>query len=328
MLTRPSRMKRPARRQSSAEPTDKLLPRLSLAFFKRSRSTALLWLMITVFGAISFTTLLKREGFPTINLPLVIVNGSYAVDDASAVDKQLAAKVSQVALKQEGVASVNTTSEANFFSAVVQYQEKVDAGEAKQALQKAVREQVELPKDAALQFNAPYFGVTGGSAKKVDATISLYKPGPAKEQSLRQLNDEAETAVEYLNTLKLDQVQKFFVMSPFQQVTNPANGQKITVQRTFDRYGERSSGQTKFYESVIIGVSGVDGADAIKLDNQLKDALAKLRTRTTSTVIRRPSVPATHRRLKTASPNCSACFWRDYWPCWSSVLSSSQSERH
>ena len=42
----------------------RLLPKFSLFFFDRPRLTALLFVVIFAFGLLSYTTLLKREGFP------------------------------------------------------------------------------------------------------------------------------------------------------------------------------------------------------------------------------------------------------------------------
>ncbi len=252
---------------------DKLLPKLSMLFFKHSRIAATLWLALALFGVFSYTTFLKREGFPSIDIPIVIVNGSYAVNDPAKVDQNLAAPISKVALDQDKATSVQVSSEGNFFSAFVQYEESVKPKDAKAKLEAAVKKRVNLPKGAQLSFSAPNFGVTGPSSDKVDATISLYG---SSDTSLQQLSDKADTVAAYLNKKDLVQVKKFFVMSPFEIVTNPVTGQALSVQRTFDAYGSREAGDTEFHRSVIIGVSGVDGTDSIKLDNEVRTALADL----------------------------------------------------
>jgi multidrug efflux pump subunit AcrB len=256
------------------KPQDKLLPKLSMLFFKHSRTAAMLWLLVTLFGVLSYTTLLKRDGFPSINIPLVIVTGSYAVNDPAQVDGKLAAPISKIALKQDKATAIQTSSEGNFFTAVVQYKEDVVVSTAKSQLEQSVKNQLRLPEGAKLDFSAPYFGVTGGTKEKVDATISLFSSD--KDVSLQALSQKAEAAVAYLNKQDLPQVKKFFFTGPYEKVTNPATGQQLTVQRTFDRYGERQNNAAAFHQSVIINASGVDTPDAIKLDSQLKSALVVL----------------------------------------------------
>lgn len=257
----------------------RLLPRITGFFFDRPKSTALIWLVIAAFGIASYTSLLKREGFPSVAIPIVLVNGAYAVDDPAKVDAALAAPVSEIALRQKGVQTVQTSSEGNFFSATVMYEESVKPADAKAALERAVKADSRIPKDTKLTFAAPFFGVTGGAAEKTDAIIALYAEDQDTKDdslSLRQLTDKAQEAVTRLNQQDLQYADKFFFESPFQEVINPATGQKATVQRTFDRYGERAE-SAKFYRSVTIGVAGAPNVDVIKLDNELGQALAELR---------------------------------------------------
>src|SRR4051794_33407333 len=119
-------------KQSAHTITDtraKLFPRITGFFFDRPLFTALIWLVLLVFGILSYTTFLRREGFPSIAIPIVIVNGTYAVNDPSKVDTALGAPVSDAALKQTGVKSVTTNSQGNFFNAVIQYDENVNAAQ-------------------------------------------------------------------------------------------------------------------------------------------------------------------------------------------------------
>lgn len=264
--------KKPAKPASIPEPKDKLLPKLTLTFFKRPRKTALLWVVIVLFGALSYTTFLKREGFPSINIPLVVVNGSYAVDSAAKVDSKLAKPISEVALEQKDVTKVQTTSEGNFFTAMIQYKEDVDAQQAKKDLEQAAKKAGAIPEGAHVEFDAPAFGVTGGAKEKIDATISVFSP--KNDKSLEELTASATDIAKALNEHKQSQIENFFVQDPFETVTDPVTGQEADIQRTFDRYAERTDGQNKFYNSVIIGVTGIKNTDVLKLDKQVEEAIA------------------------------------------------------
>ena len=254
----------------------KLLPRLTGFFFDRPRITIIIWLALTVFGLVSYTTLLKREGFPSVAIPIVIVNGAYAVNDPARVDSTLAGPVSETALEQPGVKSVSTNSEANFFSATIQYAENTDTDAAIRELERSIRQDGKIPASTKLTYTAPYFGVTGGSIEKLDAIISTYTED--ETISLQQLSAQAEKAVAYLNAHKPanSTIETFFVDKPFQEVVNPLNGEPLIVQRSFDRYGERDGNKTEFYKSVVIGVSSREGADAIRLDDEIRASLNSL----------------------------------------------------
>jgi len=265
----------PKKQQVDIQPRDRLLPRLTMFFFRRSGTAALIWLVIATFGIASYTTLLKREGFPSVNIPLVVVTGSYAVDDAEQVDKALAKAVSDAALKQEGASTVVTQSEENFFNATIQYDETVNGSEAAKRLEKDLEKSGTLPENVQLNYDAPYFGVTGGSLEPVDMTISVYdKSG---ELSLKQLAEKAGLVAQKLDDKNLSQAKSFKVSEPFDTVTNPTNGQEVTIQRTFDRFGVREGNTNKFYNSVVINVAGIKGFDAIQLDHEVEEALGQLR---------------------------------------------------
>lgn len=252
----------------------KLLPRITGFFFDRPWFTVIIWLVLLIFGILSYTTFLKREGFPSVSIPLVIVNGTYAVNDPAKVDAAFGPVVSDAAKAQSGFKTITTTSQGNFFNAVVEYNENVNATAAKTALQKAVEAKGSLPKGAQLTFAAPYFGVTGGAAQKIDATIALYDP--SGKLTNPELADKASKAADYLDGLHKTYVSSYFVDNPYAQVTNPETGAQLTVQKTFDRYVTRNDNATHYYQSVVIDVTSVKGSDVIKLDNEIRSDLQNL----------------------------------------------------
>lgn len=251
-------------------PNDRLLARLSLAFFDRPKTTFLIWLVLIVFGALSYTTFLKREGFPSINIPITIVTGTYFVDNPTAVDQDVAKPITNLALQQDGVSTIQTSSTGNFYSIVIQYKTSVNAKQAAKQLEAQVHDQLHLPTAATANFSSPNFGVTGGDPKKIDSLISLYGQ---KGQTTDNLLTPTQQAVDYLNTHKPALVKQFFLRSPYQTATNPLTGKSTTIQQTFDRFGDTSTASTA---SITIGVTGVDNVDVIKLDNELKPLLNKL----------------------------------------------------
>ncbi|QQS17992.1 efflux RND transporter permease subunit [Candidatus Saccharibacteria bacterium] len=100
------------------------LQRFAMFFFSRSKLTAAMALTIAAFGVLSYTTLLKREGFPPISVPYAIGQATYFVNDASQVDRELAKPVSEFLMKQSDVKTVQTNSLGNFATVIVQYKEK------------------------------------------------------------------------------------------------------------------------------------------------------------------------------------------------------------
>lgn len=255
-------------------PKDRLLTKFTMIFFDRPRITALLWVALIIFGALSYTTLLRREGFPTVNVPFSFVNGTYFVNDPAKVDAQIAKPISDIALKEDDVKLVQSQSADNFFAINIQFKDGVDAQEATDHIKAEVERRVKLPPSAQIQYSVPYFGVTGGDIKQIDAAISFY--GKKDGTPTTVTTAKAEEAAKWLNDQNLSYVEDVFVKSPYEQATNPVTGKAVTVQRSFDRFGIRENNQNEFFDSVLIGVTAIENPDVIKLDNQLREAVNRM----------------------------------------------------
>jgi len=247
---------------------DRLLPRLSLAVFNRSKTAAVFWLLLTIFGIVSYTTLLQREGFPSINIPFSIINGTYFVNDSGKVDSQVAGPISDIVLKDSHVKSVQATSHENFYVLQVQYKEGTDANTVGKQLQQKVADAHILPERATIAVQTPKFGFT---QRGDDGVISVYakKDGATVEQ----LTAEGQKVAAYIKSKNFSSIKSVSVVDPFVEGTDPLSGVAVTSQKLFDRYGERQGDQNKFYDSVSVGYTQKAGTDVIKLDDKLKEAL-------------------------------------------------------
>ncbi|MBI3494950.1 efflux RND transporter permease subunit [Candidatus Saccharibacteria bacterium] len=247
------------------------LQRFSLYFFKRPRKTALLFLVVVLFGVASYTTLLKREGFPSIETPVASGQGTYMVGDPAKVDADVAKPLSDYLLKQDGVKSVTTSSLDNFYTAFISYEEKVDASNRSSELQKQVKDANILPATATLKIEALQFGFT---MRGDDMVISFY----AKNDQVgnAELVAKAKEAAAFIDDQDLDLVKKTSIIDQYQTAKNPFTGQAQTTQQSFERYGVRKSDETNYYNAVVIGIDAAKGADNLKLNAQVQAALDKL----------------------------------------------------
>lgn len=247
------------------------LQRVSLWSYHHPRKTALLWLIVVLFGAACYSTLLKREGFPAINTPFSLGTGSYFVNDAAKVDTEVAKPISNFALKQDGVKSVQTQSFDNFYSAVINYEEGVDAKTAGNKISKGISQQQVLPPSATLNLTPFEFGFTNRGDNLV---ISYFPKNPAVTTA--ETTTSAKQAATFIKDQNLSLVKDVSILDPYETATNPITGESITSQRTFDIYGQRKNDLNRFHSSVIIGVMAQKGADNIKLDKQIEGAVNRL----------------------------------------------------
>lgn len=255
----------------AAEPKDKLLPRMTMWFFKRTAFTALLWAVIVVFGVLSYTTLLKREGFPPIDVPYAVITGGYFANDPQKVDSQVAKPLGALIMKQSGVKSVQSQSYGNFFTVVVQYNEGTDAKAVTENIKQQVAKNQTIPAQATITYTVPKFGYT---QRGDDVVISVYSNN--NSATTEQLTAKATEMVAYLNKQNISLASDISLINPYEKAVDPTTGQASVVQKLFDRYGERKQDQNLFFDSVAIGMLRTNGADILQLNDQVEAALTKL----------------------------------------------------
>jgi multidrug efflux pump subunit AcrB len=251
----------------------KLLPRLSLFFFDRPRLTALIGLALLVFGIASYTTLLKREGFPSISVPYSMTSGAYLVNDPAEVDQDIAKPVSAIITKQPNVKAVDSQAAANFYTIIIQYKDGTDAKAASAEVEKAVKDAHVLPAQATSKFEPLSIGI---NERGDDMLVAFYATS-AKPANTEELLSKAQQAAAFLNKSgDITLASRIEAIDPFVHGTDPATGESATSQKFFDRYGLRQSNNNQFYESIVIGIKGTKGFDVLELDKQINTALTKL----------------------------------------------------
>lgn len=262
-------MKQSAQKMYKKDGQDKLLSRLSLFVFDRSRSAALVWLCLTVFGVFSYTTFLKREGFPSINIPYAVISGAYLANDASKVDKEVAKPISDIVLKDSHVKRVQSESHGTFYAVTVQYKENTDVNSVNKHLEQEIAK-AGLPKQATVKVDAPKIGIT---ERGDDGVVSLY--ATKKGVSQADLVKQGEALATFIKNKHIENLESISIVDPFVTGVDPLTGSVATRQTKFDRYGERDGNTNKFYDSVAVGFMQKDGSDVIKLTEHIEAAVAE-----------------------------------------------------
>ena len=228
--------------------------------------------MILVFGIASYTTLLKREGFPDVTIPYSFISGSYLVDDPAKVDRDIAKPVSEVVKEIDDIEFIDSQAAGNFYNIVIQYEEGLSAAEGNKKVEAAVRQANVLPKEATAEFKplSPEVNERGD-----DMLVAFYVPNGATLTSI--LAEKGDAAAKFLaESASAPSIGLAELISPFVSGVNPENGKTEVSQKTFDRFGIRDGSTTDFYESVTIGIQGVKGFDVLELDKQIRAAVDEL----------------------------------------------------
>ncbi|HET8669970.1 MAG TPA: efflux RND transporter permease subunit [Candidatus Saccharimonadales bacterium] len=268
-------MKRILKKVYPKDGQDRLLPKFSLFIFDRSRTAALLWLCLTVFGIFSYTTLLKREGFPSVNIPFSVISGVYLVNDPQRVDSEVTRPLSEIILKDDRVKTVQAYARDQYYTIAIQYEdEDTNASKAGKEIEQRIKDAGVLPKQATLKMEAPKFGFT---ERGDDGAISVYSK--QKGASQEELVAEANKVTEFIKSKNFADIESISVIDSFVTGTNPVTGQEAKTQTKFDRYAIREGNKNSFYDAATVGFSQKDGTDVIKLNNKLEAAVAEYNSR-------------------------------------------------
>ena len=162
-------------------------------FLEHSKLAGIVFLTLLVGGVLAYTSLLKREGFPSIQFPLVIVNGGYFVNDAQQVDADVVLPISEGLTTNDQIENVQTIARDNSFTATVFLRESVTPVDGLDIVQTAVHD-LDLPE----QMQVSYTPINpAGFLFEYDALVAVY-------DSARQAsNEQLETAAaEYVRALE------------------------------------------------------------------------------------------------------------------------------
>ncbi len=217
---------------------------------------------LIVFGLLSYTTFLRREGFPPVAVPISVGAGQYFVDDATQVDVDVAQPINDLISGLDGVESVQTNSRPNTFSFAAGLDDTLTSDEANTLIAETINDAGILPSGAEFMM------IQIDAAKLLgdyDIIVSVFS---RTDQSTADLEAAATDLASRLTSLDL--VERAELESQF--ITNPLDPTD-QFKSTFGRAYDAQDGV--FRESATIGVTGQvgDDFDLFKLDDAVSAEL-------------------------------------------------------
>lgn len=265
-------MKKPTSKQTknNSQKSEKAgwLAKLSLASVTRPKISAIVWLIIVVFGLLSYVRFMQREGFPNVEVPISTITGTYFAGDKAKVDAEVVKPIVDAASKDSDVKKTTATALDNGYAIVVEYKDGVKAQTGSDALQKDIEANSKLPAQAKTEYKAI-------NASKFLNDYDVLVSVSAENLTPQQLEAKATDFANALNTKISPSTAS--VVSNFQTGINPFTGQPVTQQKSFDFAASRVDGHvTSAQSSVIIGIKNPNGTDIIKFDDKLQSAFKSL----------------------------------------------------
>jgi len=244
-----------------------MLRRFVAFFAANTLVTAGLWLALIAFGAVSFASLLPREGFPSISIPISLARGTYFVDDAEVVDRDLAQPLVAALVDRPEIESVDSTAASNFVTIVATLDDGFSSEEGAAIIDSEIAD-LTLPEQAELVAEAldvsKFF-------ERFDLVVGVYGPAGTGAESL-----EAAAATIIPTITAEPEVAGAEVIELLRRGVNPETGDEVVSETRFGQI--TTAGVTgeaaEFRGSAFVGVVAAEGFDALGVRDGTDRALA------------------------------------------------------
>ncbi len=220
-----------------------LITKLATAAAANWKITMTIWGVVIGIGMVAYGGGLAREGFPPVNLPIVVVDGTYFVDDPGAVDADVALPLQRAYADLDGVVEVQSFSRGNAYAVIVEFADTFSSPDGAAELE-AANLTVDLPDEASI------------TVRPIDATkfLEVYDllvtvSGP-EGATAEQLEAEAAKLETYLETG--DGVDRADVRDLLTEGANPATGDDEIRRTRFIRVAFAETG--RYDEAIAIGL--------------------------------------------------------------------------
>jgi len=234
------------------------------AFASRPKQSIVLWLLIVVFGVLSYLVFLPREGFPPVDAPIAVGGGGFFVDDQERVDAEVTAPLADAVVARDEVESILSFSQASSFSVIANLADGVSSADGAAIIDEVIAEG-DFPPDAqfftqsinAARFNGE-FDLLIGVFGPVDATV-----------------DELEAAANAIvGDIEHPDIAEAVVDEQLNTGLNPITGEAVTIQTDFNLL---TNSDSAFVPSIAIGVNANPGVDSIAIRDAAVETLEDAR---------------------------------------------------
>jgi multidrug efflux pump subunit AcrB len=212
--------------------------------------------------------MLPRKGFPSVDLPIGLLQVTSFDKPSSDVDLKYAEPLVSSASENKSVKSVAATSTPQGTAVVVTFNDGVDV----------VSELGKIEQDA--ESNLP--DGTSVNSKKIDAgalttagddiLISIHGDG----LSASQLDEQGQKFKELLESKNLSLVERITYNNLIDSQENLVTGETTKQQTSFDRFYSQEAG--KIQNSSIVAIKGYAGVDQLELFDQVKSTVDSIPT--------------------------------------------------
>ena len=244
-----------------------MLRRIVAFFAATTPLTALLWVAFVGFGAWAYTSLLPREGFPSVDVPITLATGGYFVDDAEQVDSDVAAPIVAALIDRPEIESIDSTAGSNFVTIVANLDEAYSSEEGAAIINEELAA-LNLPPEADVEASAldvsKFF-------ERFDLLVGVYGPDGTTAEDLEAAGAKL---VPLLNGRV--EVAEAEVVNLLDSGIDPATGEEVVTESSFNQITavDADGSISDVRSSVAVGVVAGEGFDALAIRDGVDVVLA------------------------------------------------------
>ncbi len=241
--------------------------KIGLFFLDKKPVTVVLWLLVVVFGVLSYTSWMRRDGFPSVDVPIALVQVIAFEDSASTVDQKYTLPIIDAAKNEPTIKTVKSSSNDQGASIQLQFNDGTDV-----ALQlKNLESQLvgKLPSTGRVIFVK--INASKLTAEGEDLLISVYGANKTTEQL-----DADGSALALILDGKLNNASSVRAIPNVETINagQSENGSDVAPNKAvvrFDRYYDHETGVAQ--NSSLVAVKGVENVDQLKLYDEVLNTL-------------------------------------------------------
>jgi len=230
--------------------------------------TLIFWLIILLFGYLSYSNFLKREGFPQITTPFAALNGTYFVEDDEKVNNDVVIPITNQLSKIEQIKDFTATSSDNFYNVIIEFQSEIGSDEGAKLVENAIKD-VKLPNGATKTTST--FDISK-FAGEFDIMLAVYN----SNKTYSEVQATADRIIPILESR--DEIKTAETVPVFETVTNPTTGQKHEEQISINKVAVIDRDDIQFQPAISVGLTSEDLVDDITLSNAVQEIVDEIST--------------------------------------------------
>jgi len=236
-------------------------------FLNRWRVSILLLIAVSLFGALSYTTLLNRDGFPSVDVPFVSINVDYNVGNRELINDQVTTPIELAIGEIDEVAEVQSFTFDRGSTIVAEFGEGKTSEEGLDLIRDEI-DLIALPSQSEVNYQTFDASLIDG---EYDIAITL-----SGDYSIDQLTSKSQEISEEL--VNLDSVLTAEPLKLTEEQTNIITGETQTVQTNYNRVGlKNDNGEIVFENAIFIGIKkSSDNIDVVTLSADVREELGSL----------------------------------------------------